>query len=107
MSNSNVLSDGLVFLVDALAAAVRLSGLSESDLAISEVRRLCRLMHLADVANEPRALQPAGTELYGVLKGFSICGFITNEQLQDFGDQIYRPAHPYQGVITPAREIPQ
>lgn len=105
MSKAHTLPAELESLVTEVTAALRIAGVTHSDVGSSEVRELCRLMDLADEANEPRALQPAATSLYGMLKGFTICAVITNHQLEGYGDRIYRPKHPAQPEIKPLVEI--
>lgn len=95
----------LAALVAAVDTALKRAGSSHLDLAVSCVRDLCMQIGMADDAAEPRALQPAARELYGVLKGLRLCAFLTNAELEAFGDRIYRPNSPYQGDIVPLQEI--
>ena len=105
MSRAHSLPAELESLVTEVSAALRIASVKNADFGSSEVREQCRLIHLADEANEPRALQPATFTLYGMLKAFTICAVITNEQLEGFGDRIYRPKHPAQPEIKPLQEI--
>lgn len=105
MSKAHTLQAELESLVTEVTAALRIAGVKHADYGSSEVRELCCLIDLADEANEPRALQPATFSLYGMLKAFAICAVITNEQLEGFGDRIYRPKHPPQPEIKPLKEI--
>lgn len=105
MSNTKTLPAELEALVADVSAAVRASGLQNSDLAAADVRNWCYLMHLGDEAKEPRALQPAATMLAGILRGFCICSQLSYDQMMGFRDQIFRPSRPFQGEIKPLREI--
>lgn len=88
--------DKLEALVNEVAVAVRSARLMGADLAISEVRELCHLINLEDEAGRPRALQTPAIMLYGVLKGFGICGLISNRQIVDFAPQIFSQNNPDQ-----------
>lgn len=105
MSKAHTLPAELESLVTEVTAALRIASVKNADFGASEVSELCRLIDLADEAKEPRALQPAATSLYGILKGFAICAVITNLQLMGFADRIYRPKHPAQPEIKPLIEI--
>lgn len=105
MSNAHTLPAELESLVNEVTAALRIASVIHADVGSSEVRELCRLIDLADEANEPRALQPAATSLYGMLKGFAICAVITNLQLMGFADRIFMPKHPAQPEIKPLQEV--
>jgi hypothetical protein len=105
MSRAHTLPAELESLVNEVTAALRIASVKHADFGSSEVREQCRLIDLADEAKEPRAQQPATYSLYGMLKAFAICAVITNEQLEGFGDRIYRPKHPAQPEIKPLQEI--
>jgi hypothetical protein len=94
--NADPLTDELEALVNEVAVSVRSARLLVADLAISEVRELCHLINLEDQAGRPRAMQTPATILYGVLKGFGICGLITNRQIVDFASQIFTQNNPDQ-----------
>jgi hypothetical protein len=83
------LSDELEALINEVAAAVRSARMIGANLAISEVRELCLLINLEDKAGKPRAQQAPASILYGVLKGFGICGLVSNRQIVDFASNIF------------------
>ncbi|WP_274644729.1 hypothetical protein [Pseudomonas serbica] len=95
-NSADQLPDDLEALVNELAIAVRSARLMSADLAISEVRELCHLINLEDEAGRPRALQTPAIMLYGVIKGFGICGLISNRQIVDFAPQIFTQSKPDQ-----------
>lgn len=94
--NVDPLTDDLEALVNEVAAAVRSARLLGADLPISEVRELCHLINLEDKAGRPRAQQTPASILYGVLKGFGICGLVSNRQMVDFASQIFTQNNPDQ-----------
>ena len=89
--NSDPLTDELEALVNEVDAAVRSARFFHADMAISEVRELCYLINLEDKSDKPRSLQTPATILYGLLKGFGICGLVTNRQIVDFANLIFLP----------------
>lgn len=92
-------------LATEITAALDAAGFNKLGLGAAEVRENCRLIDLADKANEHRALQPAAMSLYGILKGLAICEVITHMQLMSFAAAIYSPTSPAQPEVKPATEI--
>lgn len=94
VNHADPLPDELESLVNEIAVAVRSAKLMGADLAISEVRDLCHQINIQDKAGKARGLQVPATMLYGVLKGFGICGLVTNRQIADFANRIFTPNTP-------------